>query len=487
MQTLIIVDNPNNWPLKLKGVKLISSKEYLLKPEYNHLYKARVFNLCRSYSYQSYGYYVSLIAAARGHKPTPSIATIQELKNISIIKIIGDELDDVMQKSLSKIESDKFTLSIYFGKNLAVKYDRLAKALYNNFQSPFLRAEFKKKDKWVLHNINTISANQIPESHHDFVMKTANQYFSGNRFTAYTRGHAAYDLAILTNPKEANPPSDPKAIQKFIDAGKKIGISVHVIHKEDYSDIAQYDALFIRETTSVNHHTYRFALKAAAEGLIVIDHPDSIEKCANKVYLAELLKRHKLPHPNTLIVHKGNRAEIMEKIGLPCVLKQPDSAFSLGVFKAETEYELNENLDSLLKQSDLIVVQEFLPTEFDWRVIVLDKQILTVCRYYMAKKHWQIQINDAEKVKYGKVETFDIDEVPKAVVNAGIKIASAIGDGLYGVDIKEKEGKIYIIEINDNPNIEAGEEDRFLKEKLYLKIMRHFQHKIEDQKERNRK
>ncbi|MFH1064055.1 MAG: RimK family protein [Candidatus Woesearchaeota archaeon] len=487
MQTLIITDKPKNWPLQLKGVKLVGAKDYLLDQKYDHMYKARVFNICRSYSYQTYGYYVSLIAAARGHKPIPSIATIQELKNVSIVKIVSEEMEETMQKALARIESDRFTLSIYFGKNLATKYDHLSRQIYNSFQSPFLKAEFKKRDKWFLQSVRAISANEIPEAHLDFVLKTAKQYFSSKRFVTHTREHAQYDLAILFNPQEENPPSDEKAIQKFIDAGHKIGINSYVIHKEDYADIAQYDALFIRETTSVNHHTYRFARKAMAEGLIVIDHPDSIEKCANKVFLAELLRRYNIPHPNTLIVHKANRAEVVSKIGLPCVLKQPDSAFSLGVFKAETEEKLNEYLDLLLKQSDLIIAQEFLPTEFDWRVVVLDKQPLTVCKYHMAKKHWQIQRNEPGKTEYGKVEAFDVAEVPTKVVNTAIKIANAIGDGFYGVDIKEKDGKIYVIEVNDNPNIEAGYEDKFLKDTLYLKIMRYFQRKIDEQKEKNRK
>ena len=60
---------------------------------------------------------------------------------------------------------------------------------------------------------------------------------------------------------------------------------------------AEFDALFIRETTLVNHHTYRFARRAASEGLVVIDDPESILKCTNKVFLAELLSRHKMPMP----------------------------------------------------------------------------------------------------------------------------------------------------------------------------------------------
>jgi len=114
---------------------------------------------------------------------------------------------------------------------------------------------------------------------------------------------ARYDLAILINPNEELPPSDEKAIQRFIRAAESIDFRTELITKDDYSRINEFDALFIRETTSVMHHTYRMARNAAAEGLVVIDDPESILMCTNKVYLAELLTKHQIPAPETLIIN----------------------------------------------------------------------------------------------------------------------------------------------------------------------------------------
>src|SRR5690606_19812256 len=99
-----------------------------------------------------------------------------------------------------------------------------------------------------------------------------------------------YDLAILVNPDDKNPPSDDKAIQRFIRAGDQAGFNVELITRNDFGFLIQYDALLIRETTYVNHHTFRFAKKAQSLGLAVIDDPESILKCTNKVYLNELLQ-----------------------------------------------------------------------------------------------------------------------------------------------------------------------------------------------------
>ena len=54
------------------------------------------------------------------------------------------------------------------------------------------------------------------------------------------------------------------------------------MEKKDYLRLAEYDALFIREDTSLDDHTYRFSKKAEKEGMVVIDDPNSILKCTNK-------------------------------------------------------------------------------------------------------------------------------------------------------------------------------------------------------------
>lgn len=484
MNSLIVVNNLQSWPLRIPGCQVVSARTYLTDDAYSALRGVRVFNLCRSYRYQSVGYYVSLLAMARGHKPLPSISTIQEMRSTPIVRLASDELEDMIQTSLKPIQSEKFTLSIYFGRNLAKRYDRLSAHLFKLFQAPFLRAEFVHNSKWHLQNIRPISANEIPEFHYPFVIQVTTDYFQNRSYNVPKRFVPRYDLAILYNPDEEQPPSDEKALNKFMKAARHIGLGAELIDKDDYGAVPQYDALFIRETTYVNNHTYRFSRRAYAEGLIVIDDPGSIEKCTNKVYLAELLERYGLPKPRTLIVHKDNVDEIISKIGLPCVLKQPDSSFSRGVFKAEDEATMRDQVERLLDESELIIAQEFLPTPFDWRVGILDRQPLYVCKYYMARRHWQIQKTEqGGNRNYGRVETLPVEKAPREVVRTALKAANLIGDGLYGVDIKDVGKRPYVIEINDNPSIDAGIEDECLKDELYTRVMSVFLQRIEQRKE----
>lgn len=485
MQHLIVVDNPKKWTLNISNVDVISAKSYLSDSEYSMMRNVKVFNLCKSYRYQSLGYYVSLLASARGHKPVPNILAIQDLKSQAIIRIASTELDSLIQKSLKPIQGDSFTLSIYFGKNLAKRHNQLSQRLFAQFQAPLLRAEFIKKDAvWILRTLQPIASNDVPADHKPFVSEMAGEFFS-KRSVNRPKKETRYDLAILVNPAEELPPSDEKAIRKFIKAAESLDFYTERITKEDISRINEFDALFIRETTSVNHHTYRMARRAAAEGLVVIDDPESILTCTNKVYLAELLKKNRVPAPDTVILNRDNIKEPPKILGFPLILKQPDSSFSQGVLKVDSMDEYITETENLFEKSDLLIAQKFTPTPFDWRIGILNGSPLYACRYHMARKHWQIYERTGDgKTHEGNADTIPVDAVPSQVLKSALKAAQLIGDGLYGVDLKEIDGDAFVIEVNDNPNIDSGIEDEYLKDDLYESIMKEILRRIELKKEK---
>jgi glutathione synthase/RimK-type ligase-like ATP-grasp enzyme len=488
MATLLVVNNPRNWPLKIPGVQVVAARQYLTDPQFTNLRGTKIFNLCRSYRYQSLGYYVSLLAEARGHKPVPNATTIQDLKSQTIIRSIADDLDQLIQRSLAPIQSKEFVLSIYFGRNLAKRYERLSLQLFNLFPAPLLRAHFRHQDTWQLDRISPVSTGEIPESHREFMVKIAGEYFARRRQRSPRRASQRFDLAILYNPVDPTVPSNATAIRKFMRAAAAAGFSPKIISSDDYGRIAEFDALFIRETTRVHHHTYRFARRAAAEGLAVVDDPESILKCTNKVYLAELLNHHRLRTPRTVIANRDNLETVLTTLGLPCILKQPDSSSSLGVVKVEDRPMLEREIERLLEKSELVLAQEYLPTSFDWRVGVFDRQPLYVCKYYMADDHWQIAKYDQNGERhFGRVESIPVESAPRQVVRLATRAANLIGNGLYGVDLKQLGRKCYVIEVNDNPNIDGGFEDAILKDKLYARIMEVLFQRVTRAKEGGRK
>lgn len=478
---LLVVDNPDRWPLDVKDVAVVAARTYLTDPAYTASTRFRVINLCRSYKYQSAGYYVSLLADARGHRPLPSIATMVDMRTPSIIRSLSGEIEDLITRSLAPLQSEKFTLSIYFGRNLAKRYDRLSRALFTLFPAPLLRAQFVKEESgWTLQNISPMPTSEIPSDHRAFVVEAAGDFFSSRIRLRKPPKNYRFDLAILVDPKEKTPPSNEKALRGFEKAAEEKGIATERITAADQSRLNEFDGLFIRTTTAVNHYTYRIARKAEAEGLVVIDDPNSILRCTNKVFLAEMMERHHIPAPKTVIIHRDNIESAIQQLGLPIILKQPDSSFSQGVSKASSEEEYRTKVTALLEDSDLIIGQEFVPTGFDWRVGIIEGRPLYACQYHMARGHWQIYNHQAKGDDItGNADTFRPQDIPPKIVDAAIRTAALIGNGLYGVDLKEKDGQPIVIEINDNPSIDHGVENAILHNGLYQEIIDVFLRRME--------
>lgn len=480
MQKLIIVENPDHWQFNLYDVEVVSPAKYISAETYQQFKGLKVINLCKSYQYQSLGYYVSLLAEARKHKVLPGISTIQDLRFPSILREDSQDFDDLIQTSFKDEKKDRVEFDIYFGITQNEALDKLARQLFQYVQAPCLCATFSKKTKWVLQSIKTLSLGEIPSEDRELLRTSVESYLQRKRDVKPDK--KKYDMAILVNPEDPNPPSDEKAINRFIKAGDQAGFNVELITKNDFGELIQYDALFIRETTYVNHHTFRFAKKAQSLGLAVIDDADSILKCTNKVYLHELLNANKILTPKSYVISKENYKTLPEKLNYPFILKQPDGAFSKGVFKINDGDEFKQVCNAMFQKSELVIAQEFLPTPFDWRVGIIDGQVLFVCKYFMAAEHWQIVNWNGKQMQDGEVESIPQDQAPSGLLKTALKATTLIGKSLYGVDMKEVNGKFYVIEINDNPNIDAGIEDKILKEKLYATIMDVFLNKLKADK-----
>jgi glutathione synthase/RimK-type ligase-like ATP-grasp enzyme/ribosomal protein S18 acetylase RimI-like enzyme len=478
---IIVINQPHKWTFSDANAKVISVKEYISNPVYHTSSDMRVFNLCSSYKYQSYGYYVSLLASARGHRVIPSTITIRDFKLLNVIHSASYDLEELINKELEKVPADKFKLNIYFGQTAKKGFSLLANRLYQLFETPLFEIEFIKQDKWIIKGIKVLTLNKLPESEIEYINEFARKYFNKRRFNKTKIINYKYDIAILIDPEEQTPPSCKRALQKFKSAANRKGLYAEFITKTDFDKLNEFDALFIRETTSVNNHTYEFSRMAYAEGLVVIDDPWSILRCSNKIFQNEIFRKHKILTPQTVVFTKNIfEKKDLDNMNYPLVLKQPDSAFSLGITKVENREEALNAISELFKKSDMIVCQEFLYSEFDWRIGILDNNPIFACKYYMSKGHWQIyNWAGEEEDNSGDSETVDIEEVPEEVIRIALKAAALIGDGLYGVDLKLVNDKVYVVEVNDNPNIDVDIEDYVLKDKLYDRIIESIYNRIE--------
>jgi glutathione synthase/RimK-type ligase-like ATP-grasp enzyme len=479
---IVVVEQRNDWKAHFPDAIVVTARDYVSQQEYFKLRDVRVINLCRSYRYHSLGYYCSLLAEARRHKVIPSVRVITELQSKSIYGLSIDDMHELVQRSLTSRTDhppgSTFSIYIHFGQCEDADFQDLSRQLFDLFGCPVLKVDFKLNGKWQISTIRPATSQNIPEEQEAFFTGAFNSYSAKRWRTPRAKRITRYDMAILHDPGEKLPPSDPRALQKFLKAGKKMDIDVDLITKRDFSRLAEYDALFIRETTQMEHHTYRFARRAENEGLVVIDDPDSIMKCTNKIYLAELLSANKISIPRTEILKKDEAGDIKSlesRIPYPVVLKIPDSSFSRGIHKVSTTEELKAVVADLFSDSDVILAQEYLYTDFDWRIGILNRRALFGCQYFMTSDHWQImKYRPSGDYTEGVHKTWAIEEVPEAVVKTALQAANLIGDGFYGVDLKESDRGVLVIEVNDNPSVDTGVEDQVLGDDLYRIVIQEF-------------
>jgi RimK family alpha-L-glutamate ligase len=461
--------------------KVLRISDYISKPALFAGRRPYILNLARSYAYQSEGYYASLLAEARGHRVSPSVQTMVELSKKSLynhaLPDLGETLQDALAKGAPKVE----TLFVAFSRCDIPAYERLAREAMDWFRTPALEIEFDDEAPHGIARIRAMPPHKLKDARRQFFLDALEAYTKGRVRNEKTRTPAKWALAVLVDPNEKTAPSKPASLKRFADVADKMGVEVELIDPTDLPSLAEFDALFIRATTSIDNFTYRFARRAEQEGMPVIDDTQSMIRCTNKVYLKEILEKAGLPIPRTEIVdEKADLAALFERLGSPVILKTPDGSFGINMVKATTLDELRTGAKKMFEDTALIIAQEFRPTKFDWRIGVLNGEPLYACQYRMARGHWQtVKYGEGGKSTEGGFTTMPVEDAPPEVVNVAVRAAQLIGDGLYGVDLKETEQGVIIIEINDNPSIDHDVEGQVLKDEIWRRIISWFSTRLE--------
>jgi glutathione synthase/RimK-type ligase-like ATP-grasp enzyme len=471
-----------------------------------------VVNVCKSYDYLSNGYYVSLLADARGLKVVPSLDQIEDLlhpyaylralreagiKTIDFTVVRGRRRvmpkvmvpgkrpgrattepaarlgEDPESHALRYETADVPYVEVLcaFGRTLDPRFRKVCAQVYRVLGFPLLKIRmYREDDSWKVGQVGPTPIGYLtPEEKALFIETFSSLDDVSNPIP---RGPARSSIACLWDPNDPFAASDEEAIRAFARAAKRHGVLFEVIGPRSLHSLLEHDALFIRTVTAVDHISFRFSQTAESLGMPVIDDPQSIVRCSNKIYLHELCERHGIPMLPAMIVSRKTPAEELHAMGFPVVLKAPDGSFSAAVRRAETPQELETLLASMRAKSPLLLAQPFSPTEFDWRIGVLEGRLLYACKYHMARGHWQVaQYNAKGGSRSGRVECVPIDSIPVRVRDIALESSALIGNGFYGVDIKEYADGPKLIEINDNPSIEYGYEDQIEGDRLYDAII----------------
>src|SRR5277367_1659480 len=481
---VILVDQARDFPNADTPHKVITTRDYLARPKlFAMLGRAKIINLSRSYNYQSKGYYASLLAEARGHRVIPTVETMLDLRELKLYEQSLPELQEALTAAALKAQATEdttFDLLFCFGFVQDSRFEAFGRLLFDWYRCPAIEVTITAGKRWKIDRLRARPLAKLGQEEAEFFHKSLHRHTQRDWRNPRGRAIARYSLAVLHDPQDALPPSSLDTLRHFSRIAEKQSVAVELITRKQLAELAEFDALFIRATTSIDSFTYRFAQRARSEGMPVIDDPQSMIRCTNKVYLHELLEAHGVPVPPTvMLADDGDLTKAERLLGWPMVVKIPDGSFSRGVHKVETGEELKKLSDKLFEDTDLLLAQKFMPTKFDWRVGVLEGEPLFVCQYQMAKGHWQVIKHGPNGAKEGGFRTMAIAEAPPRVIEIALRAARAIGAGLYGVDLKESGDTIAVIEVNDNPNLEHGVEDLVAKDEVWSRILQWFIKRID--------
>lgn len=526
-QGFVVVMEGNRIPA-LEGIPALSADEYLEGVGDALAGDLVVLNLCRSYQYLSKGYYVSLLADARQQRVFPALQTIEEIRNpatcLRALRAAGVPVADArtvrelrrtaartnatvtapvpvtvpatdMGLALPAGNGDRADQSAgnlgelpdtgyaeawcVFGETVDQRFKSQCAAAFRALSFPLLKVRFYRDgETWKAAHVAPVAVTQLDPGELQLLSRALRRPRFLDPATTAARPRP-YRIACLWDAQDPFAASDRDTLGRFERTAKAIGMSFERIGLDDLPHLAEYDALFIRTVTAIDHDSFTFAQMAESLGMPVIDDPRSILRCTNKVFMNELFTRHSVPTPRTVTISRKTSFEVARTFGFPLIVKLPDGTFSQSVKKADDLAQFDAIVQEMFRRSPLLIVQEFTPTDYDWRIGVLENQVVFAAKYHMACGHWQIvSTSQSGEPEYGRVEAVRIQDVPPAVLSLALESAALVGDGLYGVDIKDTATGPVVIEVNDNPSIHEGCEDEVEGDRLYETVLRVFAKRI---------
>jgi glutathione synthase/RimK-type ligase-like ATP-grasp enzyme len=273
-------------------------------------------------------------------------------------------------------------------------------------------------------------------------------------------------IAIFTERSTLRMAAELNSLFNFREVGMELGHDVDFIFKDDFKYLKNFDAIFIRALTDPLNNSYVVSRFAELNNIRVLDKSSDIRTCSDKVNMYLHLQKGNVPHPSTVFLKNDeltveNARDFFESMGIPLVLKAPNSSFSAYVEKVSSPDDFVKIGKKFLRRSDIIIVQQYLPSRFDWRVVLLGGKVISIVKYMMNTNAWKIVDHDHEgKLLQCTVEGMDRGQVNPRLIDTALRAGNSIGDGLYGVDLKEVDNEFFVIEVNDNPNIDQGLEDQ---------------------------
>ena len=175
--------------------------------------------------------------------------------------------------------------------------------------------------------------------------------------------------------------------------------------------------------------------------------------CDNKLTTALLFEKFGLPTPRTAFVSNENNIKTaLDKVGgkFPVILKTLTGTQGVGVIKIESYEGLVATLQAMWKLEAEVLIQEFMPSDFDVRTFVVDNKIFASTKRTHSSYDFRSNTHRGAEAEPYKLSDEEMEMVLKAA-----RLSRAY---MVGVDHIIFKNKPYLLEINGSPGSGADYE-----------------------------
>ena len=191
----------------------------------------------------------------------------------------------------------------------------------------------------------------------------------------------------------------------------------------------------------------------------VVNSRQTINICTDKYRTALRLSDYGIRQPKTTLIHDPEKSALaFDKLDtkMPVIMKTLRGSKGVGVLFIESEKALDSIVQLIMKQdedSDLLL-QEYIPTDYDVRVLVLGGKVLASMKRPVIEGDFRSNVSQGSEPEKLKLTELEIEE--------SLKAAKAVNGLWTAVDFipsknREKEPP-FVIEVNSSPGTEGIEE-----------------------------
>ena len=235
---------------------------------------------------------------------------------------------------------------------------------------------------------------------------------------------------------------------------------VHNVDDEKGFEVSRNDTIAIIRGSVVRKDSWLDIVSSLEKhSICVVNSRQSINICTDKYRTSLRLADYGIKQPKTVLVNNPEKAVLaFDKLDskFPVIMKTLRGSKGVGVLFIESEKSLDSIVQLIYKQDEDtdLLLQEYIPTDYDVRVLVLGGKVLATMKRPVIEGDFRSNVSQGSKPEKIKLTEIEIE--------ASLLAAKAVNGLWTAVDFipsknREKDPP-FVIEVNSSPGTEGIEE-----------------------------